>query len=185
MKNRIKAIIATAIAVPALAAVAVLPGSGHGMSSASSAPSVAHAQLMDFTGQSFEQDNIKIEGFDHGCLTFAHPVAGSAIGTAPCNGGHNWNWIISPDGSQEVFEANGTSLVLGDSGGHIVLVPFNKTSASLHIGTLVLDGNGMSFRETAFSEALSVGVMATGITGNVVPGAVNVHSAWQPLGHQP
>ena len=178
--KRIKAIIATAIAVPALAAGVVLSGTASGLSAAPAAPA-SHAKLVDFSG-GFETDNQKVEGFDHGCLTFAHPVAGSAIGTAPCDGGHNWDIFMSPDGTQVVLRAHGTQLALADSGGNIVLEPANKTSDSLKVlEPGVVDGNGTVFLPLSFDENQAVWIMATGITGNVIASrTLNVHDAWLP-----
>lgn len=171
------------------ASAAILATAGLGLAGTANAAPASHsvraasARPADFTGIGFERDNIKIEGFDHGCLTYAHPVAGSQVATAPCNGGHNWDYILSPDGSQAVFKAFGTSLALADSGGRIVLEPYNQTSDSLALSTVVTDGNGTGFTETAFAENHSIWVMATGISGNVVPSGVkNVHDAWVPLG---
>lgn len=136
--------VGTALASPASAATGS-PRPPHALT--------AGARPADFTNIGSITANVKIQGWDGNCITFAHPVIGSVVAMAPCNGGHNWDWVASSDGLQVVMEAHGTNFAIGDSGGQLQLRPYNQTSDSfVSPQNTQFTKNGVFYQGYAFSE---------------------------------
>lgn len=194
MSNRIRAAIAAAVAVPALAVGAVLASTPSSPTMASSpvgipvtSLGVHQIDLADFTGGT-QEDNVKIEsGGDDGCLTYAHPVLSTPLGIVPCDGSHNFDVVISPDGHQEVWKLHGTDLAIGDQSGEITSKAFNKTSDSLFSPsgfagcqiTKTIGNQQVTFLSIAFEESMPNDVWIEASSGSVVAlHSCNVHTTW-------